>query len=118
MSAISILNNKGDRTNPYGNGDADEVDETNVPVPDGFTQPIFNVQPLLVERQFHDDRVGMKLGGGKKSKDEITTPSRSTWTDSRELKCAKLSFINGDCGGEVPNVMVQLVEVLVAPRET
>ena len=74
VSAISILNNKGDRTNPYGNGDADEVDETNVPVPDGFTQPIFNIQPLLMERKFHNDRVGMKLGGGREPKGEITTP--------------------------------------------
>ena len=74
VSTISILNDKGDRKNPYGNGDADEVDETNVLVPDGFTQPIFKLQHSLVEKQFHDNHVGMKSGGSKESTGEITAP--------------------------------------------
>ena len=117
-SAISILNNKGDRTNPYGNGDADEVDETNVSVPDGFTQPIFNVQPLLVERQFHDDRVGMKLGGGKESEGKIATPLKEHLGRFEGAEVCKVErFVNEDSGREASNVTVRLVEVLVVPRK-
>ena len=73
------------------------MDETNVLVPDSFTQPIFKLQPSLVEKQFHDDRVGMKSGGGKESKGEITAPLK-------EYKVEK--FVNRGGGGDVLNVVV------------
>ena len=91
VSPISILNDKGDQTNPYGNGDADEVDETNVLIPDSFTQPIFN--HCSWKDRLTATPIGIELGGSRESKDEITTPlgeylnrfGGPKWTRSRSL---------------------------------
>ena len=83
------------------------MDETNVLVPDGFTQPIFKLQPSLVEKQFHDDRVGMKSGGGKESKGEITAPLKEYLDRFRGTKVYKVEkFVNRGGGGDVLNVAV------------
>ena len=58
------------------------------------------------------------MADGKESKGEIT-PLEEYLDRFDETKVRKVEkFVNRDGGGEVPNVTVRLVAVLVAPRET
>ena len=81
MSTISVLNDEGDRTNPYGNGDADEVDETNVLVPVGFTQPLFN--PCSWKDSFTKIALAWNWVAIRNPRVKSQHPSMSTWTDLR-----------------------------------
>ena len=73
------------------------------PIDELFT----GIQPLLVERKFHNDRVGMKLGGGREPKGEITTPLKEYLDRFRGTKVYKVEkFVNRGGGGDVLNVAV------------
>lgn len=103
VSAISIPSNKRDRTSLYGNGYAEEVDETNVLVPDGFyphqSSTLARVKTISQRPRWH------RIGRWKESKGE-TTPLE--YLDQfEETKVRKVKrFVNRDGGGEVPNLTV------------